>query len=153
MKTYIVYVDGNEEGYIMARNHNDAERKAKLMYPDFNVLVAYTELWNPATKLLSISSSANSAVTFPHMMKLTHWDWSVRCIPILSLFSQWSLTSDQLFGIILKHDWDLLLGMWEPSRWGVFPKRLLWKVCWQVHGPWRSWEETKWAQENKFKTN
>jgi len=44
MKTYIVYVDGTEEGYIKARNHNEAERKAKLMYPDFNVSVAYTEI-------------------------------------------------------------------------------------------------------------
>ncbi len=29
MKTYIVYVNGVEAGYIKARNHNSAEKKAK----------------------------------------------------------------------------------------------------------------------------
>jgi hypothetical protein len=44
MKTYIVYVDGCEKGYIKAHNHNEAERKAKWIYPGFDVTVVYTEL-------------------------------------------------------------------------------------------------------------
>ena len=45
MKTYIIYVDGIERGYIKAGSHNAAERKAKKKYPTANnVLVAYTEL-------------------------------------------------------------------------------------------------------------
>lgn len=45
MKTYIVYIDGREEGYIKARNHNDAERKAKLMFGGLgDIMVAYTEV-------------------------------------------------------------------------------------------------------------
>lgn len=45
MKTYIVYVDGVEiEGYLKAKSHNEAERKAKLLYPLNNVQVVYTEV-------------------------------------------------------------------------------------------------------------
>lgn len=45
MKTYIVYVDGNEVGYIKAGSHNAAEKKAKQKYPNANdVSVAYTEI-------------------------------------------------------------------------------------------------------------
>lgn len=44
MKTYIVYVDGIEEGYIKAGGHNAAEKKAQGKYPNRNVSVAYTEL-------------------------------------------------------------------------------------------------------------
>jgi hypothetical protein len=36
MKTFIVYVDGMEKGYINARNHNSAERKAKDKYGTVN---------------------------------------------------------------------------------------------------------------------
>lgn len=44
MKTYIVYVDGEEKGYIKAGSHNAAEKKAQKKYPGHNVSVAYTEL-------------------------------------------------------------------------------------------------------------
>lgn len=45
MKTYIVYVDGVEiNGYLKAKSHNDAERKAKLLYPLNDVMVVYTEI-------------------------------------------------------------------------------------------------------------
>lgn len=48
MKTYIVYIDGKEMGYIKAGSHNAAEKKAKKKYekqhPGRNVSVAYTEL-------------------------------------------------------------------------------------------------------------
>lgn len=44
MKTYIVYVDGVEVGYIKAANRNAAERKAKTKYPCRHVMVAYTEI-------------------------------------------------------------------------------------------------------------
>lgn len=45
MKTYIVYVDGNEvPGYIRAASHNAAEKKAQKKYPGKNVSVAYTEV-------------------------------------------------------------------------------------------------------------
>lgn len=44
MKTYIVYVDGEEKGYIKAGSHNAAEKKAQKKYPNHNVSVAYTEL-------------------------------------------------------------------------------------------------------------
>jgi len=44
MKVFIVYVDGNEVGYIKASNHNKAEAKAKTQYPNRNVSVEYTEL-------------------------------------------------------------------------------------------------------------
>jgi hypothetical protein len=45
MKTYIVYVNGTEQnGYIKAKSHNDAERKAKAYYPNQNVTVVYTEI-------------------------------------------------------------------------------------------------------------
>jgi hypothetical protein len=44
MKTYIVYVDGNETEYIKARSHNEAERKAQERWPGHDVSVAYTEL-------------------------------------------------------------------------------------------------------------
>ncbi len=44
MKTYIVYVDGVEKGYIKAGSHNAAEKKAQKKYSGRNVSVAYTEL-------------------------------------------------------------------------------------------------------------
>lgn len=44
MKTYIVYVDGIEVGYIKAGSHNAAERKAQAKHPGKSVMVAYTEL-------------------------------------------------------------------------------------------------------------
>lgn len=53
MKTYIVYVNGVEQGYIKAANHNAAEKKAIKKYngkpiskefPVNNVSVAYTEI-------------------------------------------------------------------------------------------------------------
>jgi hypothetical protein len=44
MKTYIVYVEGDEVGYIKAKDHNSAEKKAQAMYPGKTVSVAYTEL-------------------------------------------------------------------------------------------------------------
>lgn len=44
MKTYIVYVEGIETGYIRAASHNAAEKKAQKKYPGKNVSVAYTEL-------------------------------------------------------------------------------------------------------------
>lgn len=44
MKTYIVYVDGYERGYIKAGSHNAAEKKAQAKYPGRNVSVAYTEI-------------------------------------------------------------------------------------------------------------
>ena len=45
MKTYIVYVDGEEiPGYLKAKSHNEAERKAKGLYPLNNVQVVYTEI-------------------------------------------------------------------------------------------------------------
>lgn len=44
MKTYIVYVDGDERGYIKAASHNAAEKKAKKKYPNNQVAVAYTEV-------------------------------------------------------------------------------------------------------------
>lgn len=44
MKTYIVYLDGIESGYIKAGSHNAAERKAQKKYPGRNVSVCYTEL-------------------------------------------------------------------------------------------------------------
>lgn len=44
MKTYLVYVDGNEVGMIKAASHNAAEKKAKSKYPGRNVAVAYTEI-------------------------------------------------------------------------------------------------------------
>jgi len=47
MKTYIVYVNGIEVGYIKAANHNAAEKKAQKKYNDHkptSVSVAYTEL-------------------------------------------------------------------------------------------------------------
>jgi hypothetical protein len=44
MKTYIVYVDGEETGTIKAGSHNAAERKAQKRYPNKNVSVAYTEV-------------------------------------------------------------------------------------------------------------
>jgi len=44
MKTYIVYVNGEEVGYIKAKGHNDAEKKAQAKYPDQQVSVAYTEI-------------------------------------------------------------------------------------------------------------
>jgi hypothetical protein len=44
MKTYVVYVDGEEAGYVKAGSHNAAERKARRKHPGRNVTVAYTEL-------------------------------------------------------------------------------------------------------------
>jgi len=44
MKVYIVYVDGEEVGYIKAKDHNTAEKKAQKQYPGKNVMVCYTEL-------------------------------------------------------------------------------------------------------------
>ena len=44
MKSYIVYVDGNEVKIIKAGSHNSAEKKAKALYPDKFVTVAYTEV-------------------------------------------------------------------------------------------------------------
>ena len=44
MKTYIVYVDGNEVGMIRAGSHNAAEKAAKKKYPGKNIAVAYTEI-------------------------------------------------------------------------------------------------------------
>lgn len=44
MKTYIVYVNGIETGYIKAGSHNAAEKKAQKKYLGQNVSVAYTEL-------------------------------------------------------------------------------------------------------------
>ena len=47
MKTYIVYLYGQENGYIKAGSHNAAEKKARarhpLVPPQF-VSVAYTEI-------------------------------------------------------------------------------------------------------------
>jgi hypothetical protein len=48
MKTYIVYANGNEVGYIKAGSHNAAEKKAIKKYgrdyPNQGISVAYTEL-------------------------------------------------------------------------------------------------------------
>lgn len=44
MKTYIVYVDGVEVGYVKAGSHNAAEKKARAKYPGKLVTVAYTEI-------------------------------------------------------------------------------------------------------------
>jgi hypothetical protein len=44
VKTYIVYVDGREVGYIKAGSHNAAEAKAQKKYPGRHVMVEYTEL-------------------------------------------------------------------------------------------------------------
>jgi hypothetical protein len=47
MKTFIVYVMGSEVGYIKAKNHNEAEKKAQNKYnkyKPYQVSVSYTEL-------------------------------------------------------------------------------------------------------------
>lgn len=44
MKTYIVYVNGTEAGYIKASGQNAAEKKAKAKYPGKIVWVEYTEV-------------------------------------------------------------------------------------------------------------
>jgi len=50
MKTYIVYVNGNETCIIKAGSHNAAEKKAKAKFSKevsanpFSVMVAYTEV-------------------------------------------------------------------------------------------------------------
>lgn len=50
MKTYIVYLRGEEIAYIKAGNHNSAEKKAIKKYghlsdnPEFEIDVTYTEL-------------------------------------------------------------------------------------------------------------
>lgn len=44
MKVYILYIDGEESGYIRAGSHNAAEAKARKAHPGKHVSVAYTEL-------------------------------------------------------------------------------------------------------------
>ena len=46
MKTFIVYLKGIEVGYLKAKNHNDAEKKAFKKYNADcrTVSVAYTEI-------------------------------------------------------------------------------------------------------------
>ncbi len=57
MKTYLVYVNGEEKATIKASSHNAAEKKAQKMFPQpdqsndwlrggsaWNVTVAYTEV-------------------------------------------------------------------------------------------------------------
>lgn len=44
MKSYIVYVDGEERDMIKAGSHNAAEKKAQKKYPGKQVSVAYTEV-------------------------------------------------------------------------------------------------------------
>jgi len=45
MKTYIVYVNGEEkEGYLKASGHNEAERLAQQLFPLDSVQVVYTEI-------------------------------------------------------------------------------------------------------------
>jgi hypothetical protein len=50
MKTYIVYVNGEERGMLKAASHNAAEKKAKAKYPKevaanpSSVSVVYTEV-------------------------------------------------------------------------------------------------------------
>ena len=44
MKTYIVYVNGEEKGIIKAGSHNAAEKKAQAKHPGQQVAVAYTEV-------------------------------------------------------------------------------------------------------------
>ena len=44
MKTYIVYVNGEEKGMIKAGSHNAAEKKAQAKFPGQQVSVAYTEV-------------------------------------------------------------------------------------------------------------
>ena len=47
MKIYIVYLNGNEVGYIKAGSHNAAEKKAQKKYNNIEphkVSVAYTEI-------------------------------------------------------------------------------------------------------------
>lgn len=43
MKTYIVYVNGEEMGYIKAGSHNAAEKKAQQKYGE-TASVTYTEI-------------------------------------------------------------------------------------------------------------
>ena len=48
MKTYIVYINGEEVGTIKAGNHNSAEKEARAKYsdePPHAVSVVYTEIW------------------------------------------------------------------------------------------------------------
>ena len=44
MKTYIVYVNGIEVGYIKASSHNAAEKKMMKKYKSDSVIVVYTEI-------------------------------------------------------------------------------------------------------------
>ena len=44
MKTYIVYVEGSEVGYIKAASHNAAEKAARKRHPGKQVQVVYTEI-------------------------------------------------------------------------------------------------------------
>jgi len=44
MKSYIVYVNGDEVCIIKASSHNAAEKKAQAKFPGKHVSVAYTEV-------------------------------------------------------------------------------------------------------------
>jgi hypothetical protein len=44
VKTYIIYVNGEEVGMLKAGSHNSAEKKAKAKYPGQHVSVSYTEV-------------------------------------------------------------------------------------------------------------
>ena len=44
MRSYIVYVDGEEVEIIKAGSHNAAEKKAQKKYPGRFVVVEYTEV-------------------------------------------------------------------------------------------------------------
>jgi hypothetical protein len=44
MKTFIVYVDGDEACLIKASGHNAAEKQAKKKFPGRSVSVEYTEV-------------------------------------------------------------------------------------------------------------
>jgi hypothetical protein len=45
MKTYVVYVNGEEvKPYIKAGSHNAAEKKAQAKYPGKQISVEYTEV-------------------------------------------------------------------------------------------------------------
>lgn len=49
MKTYLVYVNGQEKGTVKAANQKAAEKKAQKKFPEVppqNVSVEYTEVWN-----------------------------------------------------------------------------------------------------------
>lgn len=44
MKTYIVYVNGEEKGTVKAGSQNSAEKKAKAKHPGQQIMVCYTEV-------------------------------------------------------------------------------------------------------------